>query len=71
MHVIVPTCNLIQIGGIQTMYIVFTKCGKHIGYNISVMRLSACLVINLINNSASLFNCTQVGRASDSVMGPT
>ena len=46
---------------------------KRIGYNINIMRQSACLVFNpiTINNFASLFNCTPVCRASDSVMAPT
>ena len=46
---------------------------KHIGYNINIMRQSACLVFNpiTVNNFASLFNCTPVGRASDSMMAPT
>ena len=46
---------------------------KPIGYNINIKRQSACLVFNLItvNNFASLFNCTPVGRASDSLMAPT
>ena len=45
---------------------------KHIGYNINIMRQSACLVFNPItdNNFASLFNCTPVGWASDSIMTP-
>ena len=34
---------------------------KRIGYNINIMRQSACLV----------FNCTPVGRASDLMMAPT
>ena len=48
-------------------------CYKRIGYNKNIMRQSACLVVNLItvNNFASLFNCTPVGRASDSTMAPT
>ena len=48
-------------------------CYKRVGYNISIMRQSACLVVNpiTVNNFASLFNCTPVGRASDSVMAPT
>ena len=39
---------------------------KRIGYNINIMRQSACLVFNpiTVNNFASLFNCTPVGRAS-------
>ena len=46
---------------------------KRIGYNINVMRQFACLVINpiTVDGFASLFNCTPVGRASDSMMGPT
>ena len=46
---------------------------KRIGYNINIMRQSACLVFNpiTVNNFASLFNCTSVGRASDSMMAPT
>ena len=46
---------------------------KRIGYNINIMRQSACLVFNpiTINNFASLFNCSPVGRASDSMMAPT
>ena len=43
---------------------------KRIGYNINIMRHSACLVFNpiTVNNFVSLFNCTPVGRASDSMM---
>ena len=46
---------------------------KRIGYNINIMRQSARLVFNpiTVNNSASLFNCTPVGRTSDSMMAPT
>ena len=46
---------------------------KRIGYNINVMRQSACLVVNpiTVDSFASLFNCTPVGRASDSMMDPT
>ena len=46
---------------------------KRIGYNLNVMRHSACLVINPITvyGYAALFNCTPVDRASDSMMAPT
>ena len=46
---------------------------KHIGYNINIMRQSAYLVFNpiTVNNFASLFNCTPVGRASHSMMALT
>ena len=39
---------------------------KKIGYNINVMRQTACLVVKPIkvNNFAYLFNCTTVGRTS-------
>ena len=40
---------------------------KKIGYDINVMRQTACLVVNPIkvNSFAYLFNCTTVGRTSD------
>ena len=43
---------------------------ERIGYNINVMRQTACLVVNpiTVNNFAALFNCTPVGRASDVIM---
>ena len=46
---------------------------KRIGYNLYVMRQSACLVINpiTVDGYAALFNCTPVNRASDSMMAPT
>ena len=36
---------------------------KMIGYNINVIRQTACMVVNpvTVNNFASLFNCTPVG----------
>ena len=44
-----------------------------IGYNLNVMRQSVCLVFNpiMVDNYAAFFNCTPVGRASDSMMAPT
>ena len=46
---------------------------RRIGYNLNVMRQSACLVFNpiTVDNYAAFFNCTPVGRASDSMMAPT
>ena len=43
---------------------------KRIGYDLNVMRQSACLVINpiTVGNFAALNNCTPVDRASDSMM---
>ena len=46
---------------------------KRIGYNLNVMRQSACLVINpiTVDGFAALFNSTPVDRASDFMMAPT
>ena len=46
---------------------------RHIGYNLNVMRQSASLVFNpiMVDNYAAFFNCTPVGRASDSMMART
>ena len=46
---------------------------RRIGYNLNVMRQSACLVFNpiMVDNYAAFFNCTPVGRASDTMMAPT
>ena len=45
---------------------IIVRC-KKIGYNVDVLRQTACLVVNQIkvNSFAYLFNCTAVGRASD------
>ena len=57
--------------GIQCQLIIM--CYKRIGYNLNVMRQSACLVINpiTVDGYATLFNCPPVDRASDSMMAPT
>ena len=46
---------------------------KKIGYNIHVMQQTPCLVVNpiTVGNFVFLFNCTPVGRTSDSMMVPT
>ena len=46
---------------------------RRIGYNLNVMRQSACLVFNpiTVDNYAAFFNCMPVGRASDSMIAPT
>ena len=46
---------------------------KRIGYNLNVMRQSACLVFNpiIVDNYAAFFNCRPVSRASDSMMAAT
>ena len=51
---------------------IITLC-RRIGYNLNVMRQSACLVFNpiMVDNYAAFFNCTPVGQASESMMAPT
>ena len=46
---------------------------KKIGYNINVLQQTACLIGNpiTVGNFAFLFNCTPVGRTSDSMTVPT
>ena len=46
---------------------------RRIGYELNVMRQSACSVINpiTVDNLAALFNYTPVERASDSMMPKT
>ena len=51
---------------------IISHCIK-IGYNINVLQQTACLVVNpiTVGNFAFLFNCTPVGRTSDSMMVQT
>ena len=46
---------------------------RRIGYTLNVMRQSARLVLNpiMVDNYTAFFNCTPVGRASDSMVTPT
>ena len=46
---------------------------KKVGYNINVLQQTARLVVNpiMVGNFAFLFNCTPVGRTSDSMTIPT
>ena len=46
---------------------------KKIDYNIDLLRLTACCVVNPIkvDSFAYLFNCTTVGRASDCLTVPS
>ena len=65
-----------KIGGMTDFSDQFRKIimrYKRIGYNVNVMRQSACLVIYpvTVDGYAALFNCTPVNRASDSMMAPT
>ena len=65
-----------KLKGINDFSFQFRKiitCYRRIGYNLNVMRQSASLVFNpiMVDNYAAFFNCTPVGRASDSMMAPT
>ena len=51
-------------------FIILSKFIKKVGYNMGIMRQSTCLAVILITvySYGSLFNCTTVGRASDSLL---
>ena len=65
--------GFIETGILSDQFRIVIMHYKRIGYNINVMRQSACLVMNpvIVDSFASLFNCTPVGHASDSMVGPT
>ena len=46
---------------------------RRVGYNLDIMRQSACLVLNptTVYSYGFLFNCTTVGQASDSMTALT
>ena len=48
-------------------------CHKRIGYDLNVMRQSACFIVKpiTVGNFAALSNCMPVDRASDSMMALT
>ena len=62
--------KLKKIVGSNNFSVHFIKIISHykkIGYNINVLQQTACLD-NMVGNFAFLFNCTPVGRTSDSMM---
>ena len=68
--------KLNKIVGSNNFSAQFIKIISHydkIGYNINVLQQTACSVVNQITvgNFAFLFNCTPVGRTSNSMMVPT
>ena len=69
-------CKLRKIVGINNFSAQFIKIMSHyknVGYNINVLQQTACLVVNpiTVGNFDFLFNCTPVGRTSDSMMVQT
>ena len=69
-------CKLKKIvgsNGFSAQFIKIISHYKKIGYNINELQQTACLVVGpiLVGNFAFHFNCTPVGRTSDSMMVPT
>ena len=65
--------KIVSSNNFSAQFIKIISHDKKIGYNINVLQRTACLVVNpiTVSNFAFLFNCTPVGRTSDSVMVPT
>ena len=53
----------------KSLFIKIISHYKKIDYNINVLQQTTCLVVNpiTVGNFALLFNCTPVGRTSDSM----
>ena len=69
-------CKFKRIVGKPNFSDQFKKIVKRyirVGYNLDIMRQSACLVLNPITvySYGFLFNCTTVGQASDSITALT
>ena len=65
--------KIVGFNNFSAQFIKIISHYKKIGYNINVLQQTACLVVNpiTVGNFAFLFNCTPVGRTSDSMMVPT
>ena len=65
--------EIVDSNNFSAQFIKIISHYKKIGYNINVLQQTVCLVVNPIKvgNFAFLFNCTPVGRTSDSMMVPT
>ena len=65
--------NIFGSNNFSAQFIKIISHFKKIGYNINVLQQTACLLVNPITfgNFAFLFNCTLVGRTSDSMIVPT
>ena len=65
--------GIVGSGGFSAQFVgVVSRC-RRIGCGINVLQRTACLVVGpvTVGNFAFLFNCTPVGRTSDSMMVPT
>ena len=65
--------KIVGSNNFSAQFIKIISHNKKIGYNINVLLQTACLVVNpiTVGNFAFLFNCTPMGRTSDSMMVPT
>ena len=65
--------TIVGSNNFSAQFIIRISHYKKIVYNINVLQQTACLVANQIRvgNFAFLFNCTLVGRTSDSMTVPT
>ena len=65
--------KIVGSNNLSAQFIKIISHYKKIGYNINVLQQTSCLVVNpiMVGNFAFLFNCTPVGRTSDSMMVPT
>ena len=65
--------KIVGSNNFSAQFITISSHYKKIGYNINALQQTACLVVNpiTVGNFAFLFNCTPVGRTSDSMMVPT
>ena len=65
--------KIVGSNNFSAQFIKIMSIYKKIGYDINVLQHTACLVVNplTVGNFAFLFNCTPVGRTSDSMTVPT
>ena len=65
--------KIVGSNNFSAQFIRIMSHNKNIGYTINVLQHTACLVVNpiTVGNFAFLFNCTPVGRTSDSMTVPT
>ena len=63
-------CFVVTSNNFSAQFIKIISHYKKIGYNINVLQQTTCLVVNpiTVDNFAFLFNCTPLGRTSDSMM---
>ena len=65
--------KIVDSNNFSAQFIKIISHYKKFGFNIDVLQQTACLVVNpiTVGNFAFLFNCTPVGRHSDSMTVPT